>query len=188
MGKMAPSIVKGEYKKIPEHYNRDNWVNKRYWSRVTKPYVRRKATLPGNIAVDPYTGEKFKPKIGHGEHVTSLKEAHESQYEGNMLTPAQKKLFAHNRANLVLSLPKVNIEKGVHDIANWQPKKNIVPMAKNIVRTKKRFGLAADLKEYEVLTDILGDKPDLKVKPKLSNTSYCTRCHVTHSILDSHTK
>ena len=160
--------------------------------------MRRKATLPkyrgyggvikGGYAVDPYTGEKFDPKIGHGEHVTSLKEAHESQYEGNMLTPAQKKLFGHNKANLVLSLPKVNIEKGVHDIANWQPKKNLVPMAKNIVRTKKRFGLAADAKEYKVLTDIIGEKPKLKVKPKLSNTFYCTRCHVKHSILDSHTK
>ena len=182
MGKMAPSIIEGEYKKIPEHYNRNNWVNKRYWSRVTKRAVRKKATLPGNIAVDPYTGERFNPKIGHGDHITSTKEAHESQDPNNLLTPKEKIKFGHNRKNLVLSLPKVNMEKGSHDIANWQPKQNIIPMAKNIVRTKKRFGLGADPKEFKKLTGILGKKPELQVRPKLSKTLYCTRCHVNHSI------
>ena len=100
----------------------------------------------------------------------------------NPLTPKEKKLFGHNRANLVLALPKVNIEKGVHDIANWQPPKNIVPMAENIERNKKRFGLGADPKEFKKLTEILGRKPDLKIRPKLSSTLYCTSCHINHSI------
>ena len=172
MLKMAPSIIEGEYDKIPEHYKKRKWVNQKYWSRVTKPAVRKKATLPGNIAVDPYTGEKFDPKIGHGEHVTATKEAHESQDPNNPLTPEEKLKFGHNRKNLVLSLPEVNMEKGSKDIADWQPKQNLLPMAKNIERTKKRFGLGADPKEFKKLTEILGRKPDLQIRPKLSKTPY----------------
>jgi len=184
MGKMAPSIIEGEYSKIPEHYNRKNWVNKEYWQKVTKPAVRRKATLPGNIAVDPNTGEKFNPKEGVGEHTTSNLEAFLSQDEKNQLTPEEKLKFGHNRKNLVLSLPEVNIDKGAKDIAEWQPKQNLLPMAKNIEMNKKRFNLGADPKEFKKLTEILGRKPDLQVRPKLSKTPYCTRCHVNHSIRD----
>ena len=171
-----------KYGDIEQHYKRSDYIDKKYWQRVTKPAIVRKFTLPGNIAIDPYTGEEFNPKDGVGAHVTSAGEAHQSMDPENQLTPKEKKLFGHNRANLVLALPKVNIEKGVHDIANWQPPKNIVPMAENIERNKKRFGLGADPKEFKKLTEILGRKPDLKIRPKLSSTLYCTSCHINHSI------
>ena len=171
-----------KYGDIEQHYKRSDYIDKKYWQRVTKPAIVRKFTLPGNIAKDPYTGEEFNPKDGVGEQVTSAGEAHQSMDPENPLTPKEKKLFGHNRANLVLALPKVNIEKGVHDIANWQPPKNIVPMAENIERNKKRFGLGADPKEFKKLTEILGRKPDLKIRPKLSSTLYCTSCHINHSI------
>ena len=39
MGDMAPSIVKGEYSKIPEHYKRSRWLNEKVWKKKTKPRV-----------------------------------------------------------------------------------------------------------------------------------------------------
>ena len=189
---MAPSIIEGEYKKIPEHYNRNNWVNKRYWSRVTRPKIINKDTIPeyrgyggvikGGNAVDPYTNKKFDPKHGEVDHTVALKEAHESQVKGSMLSPAEKLKFGHNVANLKLIQKKTNREKSYHDIANWMGAENQVPYAKKIEQQKNRFGLAMDKEEATKFKKIVGRKTTTKIAPKLSKTLYCTRCHVDHSI------
>ena len=181
MGKMAPSIIEGEYKKIPEHYNRNNWVNKRYFSKVTRPKVVRKDSRNGS-AIDPYTNKKFNIKDGEADHTLSNKEAHESQVEGSMLTPADKIKFGHNIANLKLIPKKTNRDKSYHDIANWMGKENQIPYAKKIEQQKVRFNLAMDPEESAKFKDVVGRKTKTRIAPKLSNTLYCTRCHVNHSI------
>lgn len=181
-----------KYGDIDKHYKRSDFVDKRYWKRVTKPYIRERDTVPlhrveggkieGGYAIDPYTEEKFDPKEGHGDHYVANKEMFESQFEGMMLTPAQKKRAGHYRKNIGLVLAEQNMAKGAKDLANWQPEKNVKPFALKIESVKKALGLAMDPKEAEAFKKITGRKTKTWIKPKLSTTLYCTSCHINHSI------
>ena len=167
---------------VEQHYKVSDFVDKKYWQRITKPAIHARDTLPGNIAIDPYTEKEFKASKGHVDHYVANKEMHESQFEGMMLTKKQMKKAGHNRKNLGLVSAIQNIEKGAKDLANWQPEKNLKPFALKIESVKKALGLAMDPKEAKAFKKITGRKTKTWIKPKLSTTLYCTSCHINHSI------
>ena len=182
MGKMAPSIVKGKYKDIPEHYKRRRWVNKKVWKKKTRPRVIARSWKDGKL-IDPYTGEQIKKKK-HVDHTVALKEAHESVVgrRGGMLSPMEKLRFGHYTRNLKVLNPSTNIEKGAYDIKGWLPKLNQSNFAKNTETIKLKWDLAMDPAEASKFKEETGRDTKTRISPKLKNTFYCTRCHVKHSI------
>ena len=182
MGDMAPSIVKGEYSKIPEHYKRSNWVNKKVWKKKTKPRVFARSWKDNKIT-DPYTGKEITGQK-HVDHTVSNKEAHESTAErpGGMLSDAEKLRFGHYLRNLKVVSKKTNIAKSSSDIVGWLPKLNRSNFAKHTETVKNKWNLAMDPKEASKFKEITGRDTTTRVAPKLKNTFYCMRCHVKHSI------
>ena len=182
MGKMAPSIVKGEYSKIPEHYKRSNWVNKKVWKKKTKPRVFAKSWKDNKIT-DPYTGKEITGQK-HVDHTVALKEAHESTAgrPGGMLSDADKLRFGHYLRNLKVVSKKTNIAKSSYDIADWLPKLNKSNFAKHTETIKNKWNLAMDPPEALRFKKETGRETTTRVAPKLKNTFYCMRCHVKHSI------
>jgi hypothetical protein len=182
MGKMTPSIVKGKYTDIPEHYKRSRWVNKKVWNKKTRPRVVAKAKKDGKY-FDPHTGEEITgTKVV--EHSVSNLEAYDSSAErpGGMLTDAEKLRFGHYTRNLKVVSEKTNIEKGSFDITGWLPKLNKSNFAKLTETIKLKHDLAMDPKEASKFKEITGRDTKTRISPKLRNTFYCTRCHVKHSI------
>jgi len=183
MGDMAPSIVKGKYEDIPEHYKRSNWVNKKVWKKKTRPKVFARSPWQDGKLNDPYTGKEIKgPKVL--EHTVSNKEAHESTAgrPGGMLSDAEKLRFGHDIKNLKVVSKKTNIEKSYYDIAGWLPKLNKSNFAKHTETIKLKHNLAMDPKEATRFKEITGRETTTRVAPKLKNTFFCMRCHVKHSI------
>lgn len=182
MGDMAPSIVKGEYEDIPEHYKRSNWVNKKVWKKKTRPRVFAR-TWKNNKITDPYTGEEITGQKDV-DHTVALKEAHESTAgrPGGMLSDADKLRFGHYLRNLKVVSKKTNIAKSSSDIVGWLPKLNRSNFAKHTETVKNKWGLAMDPKEATKFKEITGRDTTTRVSPKLKNTFYCMRCHVKHSI------
>ena len=182
MGDMAPSIVKGKYEDIPEHYKRSNWVNKKVWYKKTRPRVLSRSWKDGKLT-DPYTGKQIK-KNKEVDHTVALKDAHESTAVrlGGMLSPIEKKRFGHYTPNLKVVSKKTNREKSYYDIAGWLGKLNQSNYAIKTETVKNKWGLAMDPKEASKFKEITGRETTTRVSPKLKNTFYCMRCHVKHSI------
>ena len=167
------------YKDIPEHYNRNRWVDKRKWSN-TRKQVLRHARVNGYFT-DPHTGEKSRSKKNwEADHTVALKEAHESG--GNKFTSAQKLQYGHDLKGLQLLKKKTNRAKGKHDLSNWLGKRGKVDYANRTEKIKNKYGLSMDKEEASVFQSITGRKSTTKIAPKLKNTPYCTRCHIKHSV------
>jgi hypothetical protein len=43
------------------------------------------------------------------------------------------------------------------------------------------YGLSNTKKEAKVFKNIIGRKPNVKIRPNVENTKYCASCHINHS-------
>ena len=114
----------------------------------------------------PYYGQTF-PDLRHTdiEHVVSLSEAHDSGLCA--ASPAVKRTFAADLANLTLADPHLNRNlKAGHDAARWQPQRSRCWFAQTVVAVKRHYALSVDRSEARALEGILRTCPPHPVSPQ----------------------
>ena len=170
------------YYAIKEHYNRKNWEDRELFVNTTRKNVQNANILKNKGFIKgAYTNYKSpNPRQFHADHQVAIKEAWQSG--GYKWTPSQKKGFAHDVSNIVMSESAVNRQKGYKGIEKWKPPHNIKQYLLRREATKKKYNLTSTKEEFKVFTDIMKRKPDIRMGARVEQTKYCTRCHINHSI------
>lgn len=156
-------MFKGWHEPTSEHY--DGWLGLKITDESRcAPYNRDDYSYPQDIEqritlrqgiVSYYTGRTFESlEESDVEHVVALSEAHDSgMCEHNRRARRQ---FARDMLNLTLASPQLNrYEKGAKDAGEWLPELNQCWFVRTVIQVKRKYGLTADWREYDVLKNVL---------------------------------
>ena len=140
--------------------------------------------LPGSYVVYYETGEGLEERIlgWHSgrllhpdsvdvDHVVALSEAHDS---GLCARPEDRRAFASDPLNLVLTDPAINHSKGDRDAGEWLPEweredgrasGQLTFFAQKVIAVKQKWGLSIDCNERTTLESIVGPEPIHDTRP-----------------------
>ena len=166
---------------LPAHYNRKNWENRETFVNVTRKNVLRSNVLANKGWIKgAYTNFKSpNQRKFHADHQVAIKEAWQSG--GFQWTSAQKKKFAHDVSNIVMSERQTNIAKGYKGPNKWLPLHNVSRYLLRREATKKKYNLTSNKAEVTAFQKEIGRKPNVNIGPKVEKTKYCATCHINHS-------
>ena len=99
------------------------------------------------------------------EHIIAIKEAHDSGL--CRATKKEKKEFASDTLNLVLTKSTINRQKQDKDAADWVPEANKCWFAERVITIRERYKLTIDEREREALKSIINtcESFDLRMSP-----------------------
>ena len=166
---------------LPAHYNRKNWEDREKFVNITRNNVKNANMLKNKGFIKgAYTNYKSpNQRQFHADHQVAIKEAWQSG--GYKWSPAQKQKFATDESNIVMSESQVNRAKGYKGPNKWLPPHNVTKYLLKRESTKKKYNLTSNKKEAKVFKNIIGRKPNVKIRPNVENTKYCASCHINHS-------
>ena len=111
-------------------------------------YSSNKCTVKSGSWTDFYTGETlFNASDIDIDHVVPLK--HADELVGNIWTRDQKKKFANDPMNLIITYKKFNRQKGAKTISEWLPsnKTNACRYIKRWMLVKQKYNLPISIDE-----------------------------------------
>ena len=170
-----------KYSDIPEHYKRKNWMSKEAALALRKVILNQNMMENAGQIKTHYTDRKtVRKRDVQIEHKHSMFDAFLSG--AYKWLKSKKQAFAKDMENIVTANKNINIQKGAKNITEWLPSKNVQNFLSGIENTKVKWELTGTKKEAKVFKKLMGRKPKFKIGPKVQDTPYCTRCHISHSI------
>ncbi|MFB1002787.1 MAG: hypothetical protein QMC70_01420 [Bacteroidia bacterium] len=166
---------------LPAHYNRKNWEDRETFVNITRNAVIRSNVLKNKGFIKGAYTDYKSPNQKHfqADHGRAIKDAHRKG--GFAWSPEQKKKFTHDVSNIVMAVSGVNRAKGYKGIDKWTPPRNLKSYLLRTESTDIKYGLSNTKKEAKVFKNIIGRKPNVKIRPNVENTKYCASCHINHS-------